>query len=474
MANLLQRSLGTAVRPFSELAHAPRAIWCVISAFVIDSIAYFGMLTLMTTYLGHDLGWGDAYAGMAVSLFTMLVTLAMLGIGSVAESFGLRRAILGGLVVAAIGRAIYCLAPEAADTVSTACMVILGLLLVAGSSGVLQPVCYSGVKQFTDEKTSSMGYAVIYALMNLGIVLVGALSAWVRPAVQDILNHSGTDNTPDGFLGLLARISGSGVQAVNWLCFAITVLALVLMILLLTRRAEATRLRPENVGDGALSATPWRQRLKGYFTDGPFGNARFLFFIFMMLPVRTLFAHQWLTMPQYILRAYPPAVGDKMEWLVNWINPGIIFIGVPLLTAMTRRANVYTMMIVGSLVSAAPTFLLCAGPHLNVLIVYFVVFSIGEALWSARFLEYASELAPPGRVAQYMGLAQVPWLLAKGTTGLYSGFLLAAYCPPNTPPERLQTGTLWFIYGCIAMSTPVGLWLARRWVMSGLHGTAAK
>ena len=223
-----------------------------------------------------------------------------------------------------------------------------------------------------------------------------------------------------------------------------------------------------------MSAIPWQQRLKGYFTEGPFGNARFVFFIFMMLPVRTLFAHQWLTMPQYILRAYPPAVGDKMEWLVNWINPGIIFIGVPLLTAMTRRANVYTMMIIGSLVSAAPTFLLCSGPNLTVLIVYFVVFSIGEALWSARFLEYASELAPPGRVAQYMGLAQIPWLLAKGTTGLYSGFLLAAYCPPNTPPEQLHTGTLWFIYGCIAMSTPVGLWLARKWVMSGLYRTAAK
>jgi len=102
------------------------------------------------------------------------------------------------------------------------------------------------------------------------------------------------------------------------------------------------------------------------------------------------------------------------------------------LTGMTRRANVYTMMIVGSLVSAAPTFLLCMGPNLNVLIVYFVIFSIGEALWSARFLEYASELAPPGRVAQYMGLAQVPWLLAKGTTGLYSGILLTRYCPPDT------------------------------------------
>ena len=55
----------------------------------------------------------------------------------------------------------------------------------------------------------------------------------------------------------------------------------------------------------------------------------------MLLPVRTLFAHQWLTMPQYILRAYDQGVADRMEWLVNWINPGIIFVGVPIATALT-------------------------------------------------------------------------------------------------------------------------------------------
>jgi dipeptide/tripeptide permease len=131
--------------------------------------------------------------------------------------------------------------------------------------------------------------------------------------------------------------------------------------------------------------------------------------------------------------------------------------------------NVYKMMVIGSLVSAVPTFLLCRGPDLSLLITYFVLFSIGEALWSARFLEYASELAPPGRIAQYMGLANIPWLLAKGTTGFYSGYMLAKYCPPDTPHSLLNTEKLWFVYGCIAMASPIGLWLARKWVMKGFH-----
>ena len=454
------------LKPVVDLAMSPRGLWFVLGAFVFESPAYFGILTLMTVYFSHDLHWPDKYASMMVSAFTMLVTLFMLGVGSFAESYGLRRAIAAALLLSTVGRAVYCLLPGCSATAATV-GVVLSLLLVAVGTGILEPTCYSGVKQFTDEKTNSMGYAMIYALMNLGIVAIGAVSAWVRPGVQAVLDRPTAAANP--LLRLLARFSGSGVQAVNWICCGLTAFTLLGFWLLMTRKAEAGRLRPDVAPAATGPKRPPLARLRSYMSDGPFGNLRFLFFIFMLLPVRTLFAHQWLTMPEYILRSYPSWVGDKMEWLVNWINPMIIFVGVPLATVLTRRFRVYTMMMVGSLVSAVPTFLLCFGPNLTLLLSYFVLFSIGEALWSARFLEYASELAPPGRVAQYMGLAQVPWLLAKGTTGLYSGYLLATFCPPNVPADRLHTGTLWLIYALIAMISPIGLWLARGWVERGLH-----
>jgi len=248
------------------------------------------------------------------------------------------------------------------------------------------------------------------------------------------------------------------------------VLLFVLFALLMTRKVEERTVRPLLKESEEGEKAPLGARIKAYFVGtkeepSPFRDARFVFFIFMLLPVRTLFAHQWLTMPNYVLRAYPPAVADKMEWIVNWVNPGIIFFGVPTLTALTRKYNVYTMMIIGTTVSALPTFLLCLGPSLPNLITFLVIFSIGEALWSSRFLEYASELAPEGRVAQYMGLANVPWIMAKMTTGLYSGTMLARYVPEHGPQD---TTTLWLIYGIIATLSPIGLILARSWVMSGL------
>src|ERR1051325_7427763 len=451
---------------FSELLRLPRAFWFVIGTFALEVGAYYGVLTLMTTYLSTDLHWGDVRAGTMVSVFTMLVTLFMLGAASYAERFGVRRALLFALLLTFAGRALYSLAPRMGSGLMIAAFVVGSLVIVALGEAIAQPVSYSGIKQYTDAKTHSMGYGLIYAIMNLALVGVGAVSSWMRPAVQAI-----KDGKPLGHifarpvLEFFASFSATGVQAANWAFVGLTGITLVLLFLLMTRRAEAAKLRPdpaEEIGKGP--ALPLRQRLKEFFAGGPLSNPRFVFFVFMLLPVRTLFAHQWLTMPQYILRAYSEQVAGYMEVLVFWVNAGIIFFGVPIATALTRHVNIYTMMIIGTLVSAAPTFLLSAGPSLPLLLGYLVVFSVGEALWSARFLEYASELAPPGRVAQYMGMANIPWLLAKGTTGLYSGFLLSHFCPANTPRNELHTGRLWFIYGCIAMLSPIGLWLGRRWV----------
>jgi len=462
------------ITSFTDLLRCPFGLWVVIGAFVLESMSYFGVLTLMTNYLSTDLKLGDAPAGVMVSIFTMLVTLFMLGLGSLVEAFGLKRAILGSLALCVVGRSVYCLVPGLHGGPVVVIVVIFSLLVIAAGEAILQPVCYSGVKQYTDEKTSAMGYGLIYAIMNAGIVGIGTLSAWMRPAVQEIKDGKPGDHYFMGLLNWFASFSTTGVQAVNWACTGITLLTLVLFLVLFTKKVSAKKLRPDSMEERlATPSAPVLDRFARYFKEGPFTNTRFLFFIFMLLPVRTLFAHQWLTMPQYIIRAYDKDVADHMEWLVNWINPAIIFFGVPIATALTRHVNVYKMMVIGSLVSAVPTFLLCGGANLSLLITYFVIFSIGEALWSARFLEYASELAPPGRIAQYMGLANIPWLLAKGTTGFYSGLMLKNYCPEGVPAEKLNTGTMWFWYGCIAMLSPIGLWLARKWVMAGLHTKSA-
>jgi dipeptide/tripeptide permease len=166
-----------------------------------------------------------------------------------------------------------------------------------------------------------------------------------------------------------------------------------------------------------------------------------------------------------VLRCFPKEVGSRYEWFQG-LNPLVIVIGVPLIAALTRKVNIITMMILGTLVSAVTTFILVPGPNLTTLILYVVIFSIGEAMWSSRFLEYVADLAPAGQVGAYMGLAGIPWFLAKATTGWYSGLMIDRFIPKQGPQD---SGTLWLIYGCIAMISPVGLFLARKWVLRGVR-----
>jgi MFS family permease len=206
--------------------------------------------------------------------------------------------------------------------------------------------------------------------------------------------------------------------------------------------------------------------------EHPFRDSKFTFFIFILIPVQTLFAHQWLTIPYYIDRAFAgTAVGNNFEFFSN-INPILIFFLCPMVAVLTSRANVYRMMIIGTLVMALPTFFLAVGTTPFLLMSYIVLMTIGEAMWQPRFLQFAAQIAPKGKTGVYMGVAQFPWFLTKVVTGLYSGWFLSRYCPNPELGLAMKPHTMWFIYGLIALASPIALILTKRWIGKDMHERA--
>lgn len=418
---------------------ASKGFWLVNMVNFGDGIAYFGVLTLLTRFLGTRVGMSDQITGISVSAFTGMVTLFMFGGGFVSDKLGVRRAITWSVLSLFAGRALLTIAPG--HSMQMGWLISwLGLFLMAAGSGVLQPALYAGIKEYTDSRTATIGYGLLYSIMNLGIVFENFLSPFVR--------------TKDNFIGGIAGL-GWGIDGVYWVCVGLTGLMLLVHMSCFTAKVEAThRLVVDEPKTGPEQT--WKEKL----AELPFLDSRFMFFIFILLPVRTLFAHQFLTIPDYVFRCYPEAVSAKFEW-INGLNPLIIVFFVPLIAAATRKVNIITMMIWGTLLSALTTFILVPGPNLNALMLYVILFSLGEAMWSSRFLEYVADLAPAGKVGAYMGLAGIPWFLAKFTTGLYSGFMLERFVPAKGSQD---TSTLWLIYACIACITPIGLILGKKWV----------
>ncbi|MCL6098197.1 MAG: MFS transporter, partial [Bacteroidetes bacterium] len=230
--------------------------------------------------------------------------------------------------------------------------------------------------------------------------------------------------------------------------------------------ASAERGEKQIEDDDELSKMTAKEKMKFYFKNFPLRDRRFLYFIFILIPVQTLFAHNWLTIPQYTSRAFNGFVQDNFEFFVN-LNPILIFILAPMVAALTSKKNTYTMMIIGTFVMASPTFILALGPNFDTLVAYIIIMTIGEAMWQPRFLQWVAEIAPKNMTGIYMGIGQFPWFLTKVITSLYSGWFLMHYCPVDTPPSQMHTETMWLIYGFIAIATPIGLILARKWMMKG-------
>lgn len=543
------------VQPFIDVVRAPRALWGINLPYLLEGMVYFGILSYLAIYFSDTVFAGlpeaDIYSHYMVMVLTAGITIAMFFLGFVADKFGVRNALLMALGTMLVGRLIISGAPalgwENGLWGGVHVATFFGIVLVVIGYGMYQPAAYAGVRQFTTPKTAAMGFAMLYALMNLGGYLP-TFAFFVRE---------------EEYLGW-------GIIGGFWVYTFFTVVALVFTFFVLSKRVmksaiEKARKVREEMGEeekaeqerareattvaykeripvhlwvfmaimaalfalipfawlryslwaiclAALVTTlllPEQKRKKVYLwvANHPLSDAKFFFFIFALIPVQTLFAYNWLIIPQYVSRVYTGWIGDKFEIAANF-NPILVFIFVPIVTALTYKRRVYNMMIWGTLIMAVPAFLLAFASHINpvaegvlspilvglsdwlkslnawawmpgtldwmvdtlaagafCLFGYLLIMTIGEAMWQPRFLQYAAQIAPEGRTGEYMGVAQLPWFLTKMLVpALYSGWMIQKYCPAEGPQDP-ETMWLWFSF--IAIASPILLVIFKPWAGKG-------
>jgi POT family proton-dependent oligopeptide transporter len=438
-------------QPFIDLFHTSRALFGVNLSYVLEGLTYFGVVGLLAIYFNQYIGLDDIHADLMVGLLTGGITLAMLFLGATVDLVGVRKALLAALTFMMVGRILLSVAPGFGQQGlwnTPHIIAMLGILGIVLGYGIYQPAAYAAVKKFTTEKTAAMGYAMLYALMNLG----GFLPALISPPVRKTF----------------------GITGVFWVYAGLTAAGIVVVAVIISRKAVtlavagASQDLKQKIEEekSELEDMSAKEKLAYYMKNFPIKDLRFMFFIFILIPVQTLFAHNWLTLPQYTSRAFDGFVKNNFEVFV-YFNPILIFILTPIVTALTSKKNTYTMMIIGTFVMASPTFILVLGPNFYALMAFLVIMTIGEAIWQPRFLQWVAEIAPKGMTGIYMGIGQFPWFLTKVITSFYAGWFLIKYCPADTPVQQLNTETMWLIYGFIAVLSPISLLLARKWMMKG-------
>jgi MFS family permease len=514
---VIKNSITELKETFIAFIHAPAALWGVNLPYIIEGLVYFGILTILGKFSSENVGLTDVEAGLVYSFLTGGITFAMLLLGGLSDKIGVRKSLALALGAMILGRTLMALS----DTISLSnglwspmfYILMAGIVIVVIAYGLYQPAAYAGVKRYTTPQTAAMGYAVIYGLMNLGAFLSGFVSSFTRQNFE-------------------STFPPNGLASVFWAYVILNIIAVLLTIILISKKndqkavtdvrtASGKEISAEDVKEGSsvkkekinnipliiyLLLTITFFLLSGFvlkssmnfninlnfividffFTlsivclilviydflskrpQHPFRDKRFTYFIFILIPVQTLFAHNWLTVPYYLDRAFTGIVSEYFEVFSN-INPILIFILAPLVAGLSAKANVYKMMIIGTTVMAVPTFLLVLGPNMYLFLLYVLIMTIGESMWQPRFLQWIAEVAPKNMTGLYMGVGQFPWFLTKVITGFYSGWFLMNYIPLDTAPDNMNSETMWLIYGFIALLSPIGLLFAKNWMLKGFR-----
>ena len=463
---------------FKALGKAPREIIGLNIVNVIEGMAYFGILTYLVLYMIENVGLTDTYASWVVTGFMALVTISQLLFGGVTDKLGGKKALGIALLVLGGTRLVLGVAEPLVGGASNGLwsllfwVVVIALGLSALSYGLYQPSIYALTRQYSDKKTSAVSYALLYAGMNLGAFVIGLALPWIRrysEGIDDLKSPGGQNNGISGSLIFLA---------------AMVFVALICYYFLVYRsknkpqedlESQQSEMDPKTAVMKALAAfkdiidetmgrkiePSFAKKVRNYFKTHPLRDARFDFFIFILIPVQTLFAYQNILIPTYLTRCFKdyPTLSDNYETFSN-LNPLIVFVAAPVIAALTARSNVYKMMIIGTTVMAAPTFLLVLGQTPLTFLTFVLIMSIGESMWQPRFLQHVAEIAPKDKVGAYVGIAQLLWFMTKLIVGVYVGYFMENFIPKEGTqnPEFM-----WLIFACVAMISPVALFLARKW-----------
>jgi MFS family permease len=520
--NIIKESLKELGETIVAFVKAPRALWGINIPYILEGLVYFGILTILGKFCSENAALSDLHSGWVYGGVTGGITFFMLILGGVSDKLGLRRSLALALFTMMIGRTIISLS----GTLSLGSGVgspmfytmIAGLFLMVAAYGLYQPAAYAGVKRYTNPKTAAMGYAVIYGLMNLGAFFSGAISSNTRIFFENTFPPNGLTAVFWVYVGLTGiaflttifvlskRADKDAVERVgretaemeagkaknetekvekapelkiNNIPIAFIAILFIMIVLFYLSRSTSGVL--VSAGEAFFNSHLFFAILLiavggigiweflRHRPEHPFRDIRFVYFIFILIPVQTLFAHNWLTLPYYLDRAYTGTIVGRYFEVFSNINPLLIFILAPLVAGLTARANVYRMMILGTFVMAAPTFLLSIGPSVPLLLSYILLMTIGEAMWQPRFLQWIAEIAPEGKTGAYMGIGQLPWFLTKVITSLYSGYFVANYIPRPESGLELRTGEMWFFYALIAIISPVALLMSKKWMIKGMR-----
>ena len=383
----------------------PRSFWTGNAAELCERAAYYGTFIALRTYLIRAVGLDDVQAGIVAGMFGGWIYLVPFFTGAAADRIGFRKALILAFILLAAGYGtlgfFHTLGP-----------VLLGLALVVLGGAFVKPVITGTVSKTSDSANRARAFSIFYMVVNIG-------SFTGKTIVAPIRIDMGVENVP---------------------FFSAGAALLALIVVLLTfRPPEDEATRPRTLAD----------TMRGMWMA--VRNLRFLALILITAGFWSIQGQLYASMPDSVLRMAGETY--KPEWYAN-VNPLVVVLFVVAVTQLVRtwkpeNSILIAMALVPFSALAMASSALFSGnikilgvsvhPITAMMVVGIAILGLCECFLSPKYLEFASNQAPPGKEGIFLGFAHVNTFFAWIFGFIFSGFLLSRYCPePTTLPPELQ------------------------------------
>ena len=464
---------------------SPPELWKVYLLKFLDSYAYFSLSIVFTLFLSHDFGYSDVKAGAIYGAWGAFITMYGLATGVLVDRMGVAISLRLGFGVSLLSRCLLF-----ATTSRNILWLNIGCLLPLGNClGI--PVLTIGIRRYTKVQNRGFAYGLFYVVMNLAALMSGPIVDICNSVFQHDENN---ERETGGATNDSSQEDDSDQREWEWNQYRMVMLTGIVanfLAVMTTFTIREIRIQEDNsnvVGNAEedaldepqLSSNSSIQSASSQVSvhldaasSGSVSNIasftpikadaytilqetlqtksfwRFLVVCLILINVRMIFRHLDATFPKYMLREF----GESVPYgTIYAINPAIIMILVPIMTAATSHLDPLVMIHAGSYVSAISVFFLAMSTSIPACILFVVTLSIGEAIWSPRLYDYTMSVSEEGREGTYMALSSAPLFLAKLPVGFLSGYLLQKYCPADG--ER-RSKLMWLIIGMTTASSPI-------------------
>jgi MFS family permease len=435
---------------FKILKTASKEFWLINGVIFFDGLAYFSMVNVLLLFLTNNGGFSDNDAAKWFGIYSMFLTAFVFAVGAICDTIGIRKSFFIGIPLLIIARGVFGFFPMFLSGATLQWAIIIVLFGMAFGTAFMGPVTTTALRRFTTKENRSTAFSVYYLIMNVGAIIAGLV-------VTDGLRH--LFGTVNGNLAIM--VFGLVMNVLSLIC-----------IMVMNEHAyadESERIAPETKLQRPLAilVSVWKER--------PFQIL--VIFLVLTIGVRMVFTHQIVIMPKYYTRVL---YEDCSIGFINAINPIIIVAGLIVLIPIFKHYNTFKLIVVGMTVSAF-SLLIMAMPiqwilglpyihnlnqaYMFVIVAQIVIFAFGELLFSPRFTEYISVIAPKEKVASYMALSSLPFFIAKPINAFISGLLVTNYAYDGIR-AKIDSGNItyttspefmWMIYFILALLSPIAV-----------------